>query len=101
MRAFSGSRPSLGVTLSIGITSRPTFELVPVGLACWSLMGRWSRLLSREHPAATVHHAGAGTRYATDQHDSELAPSEQCLWNYQRYPSRRLATTTGLTAVKC
>ena len=32
---------------------RPTSGPAPVGLACWSLMGRWSRFLSREHPAAT------------------------------------------------
>lgn len=32
---------------------KATFDPVPVGLACWSLIGRWSRFLSGEHPAAT------------------------------------------------
>jgi hypothetical protein len=53
------------VALKVGITSRPTFDPAPVGLACWSPMGRWPRFLSRQHPAATrAHRAGAGALYA-------------------------------------
>jgi hypothetical protein len=43
-----------------GITLRPAFDPAPVGLACWRPMGRWSRSLSRQHPAATrANYAGA------------------------------------------
>ena len=38
-----GPCPALGVTLSISITSRPTFDPASVGLACWSPVGRAGR----------------------------------------------------------
>ncbi len=37
-----GERSSLNVTLSIGITLRPTSDPAPIGLVCWRPMGRWS-----------------------------------------------------------
>ena len=51
-----GQRPSLSVTPSIGITSRPTSDSAPLGQVCQSPIGNWSRFLSRQQrpaPAGT------------------------------------------------
>jgi hypothetical protein len=47
-----GQCPSLSVTSSIGITSRPTSDSAPLGQVCRRPIGHWSRFLSRQqHPA--------------------------------------------------
>ncbi len=58
------------VTLSIGITSRPTFDPAPAGLVCRRPMGRCAGrgFLSRPHPAAArAHHAGTYARLAAEE----------------------------------
>ena len=53
----------------------PTFDPAPLGLVCWRPMSRWSRFLSRQHPAAArAHHAGAGARYAAREYVAGRMP---------------------------